>query len=104
MASATCIAHYQYYDYIHICAKVTAASGAVVNYTIFGLMKDGKVIAETETNDDDNADRSSVQVIVQLAAGESLWVQKIGGGGHSISGGGVASTFGGFLLRAGAHG
>nr|KAG5713532.1 hypothetical protein BaRGS_024580 [Batillaria attramentaria] len=44
-----------------------------------GLVKDGQVIAETETNDNDNNDRSSVQVVVKVSAGQSVWVEKKGG-------------------------
>ena len=80
---------------------MSAASGDVNHYGIFALKKEGTVIAETETNDDDNVDRSSVQVIVQLVEGDSVWVEKVGGGVTSVYGGGVHSTLGGFLLAAG---
>nr|KAG5713531.1 hypothetical protein BaRGS_024579 [Batillaria attramentaria] len=70
-------------------------------YMDFVLLKDGKTIAETQTDDQDNADRSSVQVIVQVRKGQSLWVQQASGVPHMIYGGGVYSTFGGFLLQAG---
>ncbi|KAK7111960.1 complement C1q tumor necrosis factor-related protein 3-like [Littorina saxatilis] len=70
------------------------------NYMTFQLKKDNAVIAETETNDNDNSDRSSVQVIVHLTKGQSVWVVKSGGTGRTIFGGGVVSTLGGFLLRA----
>ena len=80
---------------------MSAGSGDAAHYGIFALKKEGKVIAETETNDDDNVDRSSVQVIVQLAEGDTVWVEKTGGGATTISGGGVHSTLGGFLLAPG---
>nr|QBA18415.1 type 2 C1q domain-containing protein 2 [Littorina littorea] len=70
------------------------------DYMTFQLKKDGAVIAETETNDGDNNDRSSVQVIVHVTKGQSVWVVKASGSGRTIVGGGVASTLGGFLLRA----
>ncbi|KAK7506719.1 hypothetical protein BaRGS_00002194 [Batillaria attramentaria] len=79
--------------------KVNGIAGP--NSIIIGLVKDGQVIAETETNDNDNNDRSSVQVVVKVSAGQSVWVEKKGGTGNLIIGGGVQSTFGGFLLRAG---
>ncbi|XP_076458505.1 uncharacterized protein LOC143292206 [Babylonia areolata] len=81
--------------------KVAAISGGITNFGIFSVKKEGQEIAETETNDDDNYDRASVQVIVQLKEGERVWVEKTLGGAYTMFNGGVYSTFGGFLLRAG---
>jgi hypothetical protein len=39
-----------------------SADGDGGHYISFGLKLDGRVVAETETNDNDNVDRSSVQV------------------------------------------
>ncbi|KAK7506726.1 hypothetical protein BaRGS_00002201 [Batillaria attramentaria] len=81
--------------------KVRGAYAPSGQYMDFVLLKDGKTIAETQTDDQDNADRSSVQVVVQVRKGQSLWVQQASGVPHMIYGGGVYSTFGGFLLQAG---
>nr|KAG5714795.1 hypothetical protein BaRGS_000283 [Batillaria attramentaria] len=44
----------------------------------FFMMKEGSVIAETETADSDSLDRAFVQTLVQLTAGQSVWVEKQG--------------------------
>ena len=80
---------------------MSAASGDGNNYGTFAVKKDGTVIAETETNDDENVNRSAVQVIVQLLEGDSVWVEKVGGGETSVYGGGVHSTLRGFLVAEG---
>ncbi|KAK7506725.1 hypothetical protein BaRGS_00002200 [Batillaria attramentaria] len=81
--------------------KVTSDYGPSGRYMTIGIMKGGHPIAETETNDNDDADRSSVQVIVQLKQGESVWVQKFGGEINVIWGNSLHSTFGGFLIQEG---
>ena len=53
---------------------MSAASGDVNHYGNFTLKLEGRAIAETETNDDDNIDRSSVQVIVRLVNGDTVWM------------------------------
>ncbi|KAK7111961.1 complement C1q tumor necrosis factor-related protein 3-like [Littorina saxatilis] len=87
--------------YVFFLKVMGQAGGDDAHYMKFTLKKDNAVIAETETNDDDNQDRSSVQVVVDLKQGQSVWVEKSGGSGTTISGGGILSTLGGFLLRAG---
>ncbi|KAK7507668.1 hypothetical protein BaRGS_00001603 [Batillaria attramentaria] len=81
--------------------KVSGESSDWGHYITFAIKKEGTAIAETETNDSDNVDRSSVQVVVQLVEGQAVWVEKSGGAGTTMRGQGFLSTFGGFLLRAG---
>ena len=65
------------------------------------MMHEGVLIAETETADSDSADRAFVQTVQQLAAGDSVWVQKFAGNANSVTGGGVDTCFFGHLLYRG---